>query len=80
MIWGHTITTLSGPDAGVRPRADARPTMFGSVPRIWEKLKAALEAGIEAEPDERKRAATQEAIDARIAQGASRAGGGGGAR
>jgi long-subunit acyl-CoA synthetase (AMP-forming) len=31
--------------------ADARPTIFGAVPRVWEKLKGALEAGIAAEPD-----------------------------
>ena len=43
--------------------ADASPTFFGGVPRIWEKLKAALEAGIAAEPDEARRTATLDAIE-----------------
>ncbi len=42
---------------------DARPTVFGGVPRVWEKLKTLIEAGIEAEPDERKREATRWSID-----------------
>ena len=42
---------------------DARPTVFGGVPRVWEKLKALLDAGIEAEPDEQKRETTRWAID-----------------
>ena len=33
------------------------------MPRIWEKLKAAIEAGIEAEQDEAKKQATQWALD-----------------
>jgi long-subunit acyl-CoA synthetase (AMP-forming) len=33
------------------------------VPRIWEKLKAALEAGFAAEPDEARRAATLQAVE-----------------
>ena len=33
-----------------------RPTWFFAVPRIWEKLKAAIEAGIEAEHDEPREA------------------------
>ena len=63
MIWGHTITTCPDPVQVFAHVADARPTRFGSVPRMWEKLKAALEAGIAAEPDEGKRAATLGAIE-----------------
>jgi long-subunit acyl-CoA synthetase (AMP-forming) len=33
------------------------------VPRIWEKLKAAIEAGIEAEQDEQRKQATKWALD-----------------
>jgi long-subunit acyl-CoA synthetase (AMP-forming) len=43
--------------------ADAHPTFFGGVPRIWEKLKAALEAGIAAEPDPARREGTLRAIE-----------------
>jgi long-chain acyl-CoA synthetase len=62
MIWGHTITTCPEPTQVFAHAVDARPTQFGSVPRIWEKLKAALEAGIAAEPDAEKRSAVQAAI------------------
>jgi long-subunit acyl-CoA synthetase (AMP-forming) len=34
---------------------EVRPTMFGGVPRIWEKLHAALTSGITKEPDEQRR-------------------------
>ncbi len=63
MIWGHTITTCPEPTQVFAHVADARPTRFGGVPRVWEKLKAALEAGIATEPDERKRSATTQAIE-----------------
>ncbi len=63
MIWGPTITTCPDPTQVFAHVADARPTRFGGVPRVWEKLKAALEAGIAAEPDAAKREATQRAIE-----------------
>ncbi len=63
MISGATITTCPDPTQVFAHAIDARPTRFGGVPRVWEKLKAALEAGIAAEPDEPKRAATQQAIE-----------------
>ena len=42
---------------------EVRPSWFFAVPRIWEKLKAAIEAGIEAEQDPAKKQATQWALD-----------------
>jgi long-subunit acyl-CoA synthetase (AMP-forming) len=39
--------------------ADCRPTFFGAVPRVWEKLKAALEAGF----DEHTRDALARALE-----------------
>ncbi len=80
MIWGHTITTCPDPTLVFAHAIDARPTRFGGVPRVWEKLKAALEAGIDAEPDERQADRDAGGDRTRTAQGASRAGGGGGAR
>jgi long-chain acyl-CoA synthetase len=63
MISGATVTTCPDPTQVFAHTIDARPTRFGGVPRVWEKLKAALEAGLAAEPDENKRAATRAAIE-----------------
>ena len=63
MAWGHTITCCPELTQVFAHVADAHPTFWGGVPRVWEKLKAALEAGIEAEPEEAKRAGTREAIE-----------------
>jgi long-chain acyl-CoA synthetase len=41
---------------------EVKPTSWGGVPRIWEKLKLALEMGIESEPNSRKRKDTEAAI------------------
>ncbi len=63
ILLGFTATTC--PDAreviGYLP--EVRPGWFFSVPRIWEKAKAALEAGIEAEQDADRKQATKWAID-----------------
>jgi len=44
MIWGFAITPCPDPSRVFEYVADVRPTWFGSVPRMWEKLKASLEA------------------------------------
>jgi long-chain acyl-CoA synthetase len=63
MVWGYTVTCCPEVTQVFAHVADAHPTFFGSVPRLWEKLKAALEAGIDADPDEAKRAAVKQAIE-----------------
>jgi long-chain acyl-CoA synthetase len=62
MVWGSTITCCPDVTRVFAYVADARPTRFGAVPRVWEKLKAALEAGFAAEPDEARRAAIADAV------------------
>jgi long-chain acyl-CoA synthetase len=62
MAWGHTVTCCPEVTQVFAAVADAHPTFFGAVPRVWEKLQAALEAGIDSEPDEARRGATREAI------------------
>ncbi len=47
MAWGHTVTCCPDVTQVFAHVADAHPTFFGGVPRIWEKLKAALEAGFD---------------------------------
>ena len=63
MFLGFTTTCCPDPRqvAGYLP--EVRPTWFFAVPRIWEKLKAAIEAGVEAEQDEEKKRATKWALD-----------------
>ena len=45
---------------------EVRPHLFFAVPRIWEKMHAALTAGLSAEPDPAKREAARQALDAAI--------------
>jgi long-chain acyl-CoA synthetase len=41
---GFQVTCLSDPRGVAALLAEVRPTLWGAVPRIWEKLKASLEA------------------------------------
>jgi long-subunit acyl-CoA synthetase (AMP-forming) len=41
-----------------------RPTAFFGVPRVWEKIRAGIQALLAAEPDEAKRAAVRQAMEA----------------
>jgi long-chain acyl-CoA synthetase len=63
MVYGLQITCIANPRDVVASLPEVRPTVWGSVPRIWEKMKAALEAGIEAEPNEERKQASKWAID-----------------
>jgi long-chain acyl-CoA synthetase len=44
IVMGNTITSIADPRTVVAHLPEVRPTVWGSVPRVWEKLKAALEA------------------------------------
>jgi long-chain acyl-CoA synthetase len=44
MTYGHTVTPVADPTQVFAVVAQVRPTGFAGVPRVWEKLKAALEA------------------------------------
>jgi long-chain acyl-CoA synthetase len=63
MTTGMQVTPLA--DAKALPGAlhDTRPTIFGGVPRVWEKLKAGIEAIVAYEPDQTKRQAMQQAFE-----------------
>jgi long-subunit acyl-CoA synthetase (AMP-forming) len=62
MFWGDTITCCPDPGQVFAHAAESRPTRFGAVPRVWEKLMAALEAGFQTEPDEERREGIAQAI------------------
>jgi long-subunit acyl-CoA synthetase (AMP-forming) len=44
MMFGHTVTYVPDQKAVVAALPEVRPTVWGAVPRVWEKIKAALEA------------------------------------
>src|SRR5947209_17073249 len=45
MTYGATVTCVANLADVIPVAAQVRPTVFGGVPRVWEKLKAALQAG-----------------------------------
>jgi long-subunit acyl-CoA synthetase (AMP-forming) len=63
LVSGACATFVSDMQQVIAAVIDARPTVWGAVPRVWEKLKAALEAGFAAEPDEQRRAAVSGALE-----------------
>jgi long-chain acyl-CoA synthetase len=63
MFVGFSTTCCPDPRQVVAYLPEVRPSWFFAVPRIWEKLKAAIEASVEAEEDAAKKQATQWALD-----------------
>jgi long-chain acyl-CoA synthetase len=62
ILLGFTTTCCPDPRQVVAYLPEVRPTWFFAVPRIWEKLKAAIEAGIEAEQDEERKSVMNKAL------------------
>ncbi|MEW6474955.1 MAG: AMP-binding protein [Actinomycetota bacterium] len=62
MVFGLQITCVADIRTIAAALADIRPTIWGAVPRVWEKIKAALEARIDTEPDAERRQALQWAV------------------
>jgi long-chain acyl-CoA synthetase len=63
MFSGLQVTPLADANALLGALNDVRPTIFGGVPRVWEKLKAGIEAMAACEPDQAKRDAMQRAFE-----------------
>jgi long-subunit acyl-CoA synthetase (AMP-forming) len=55
VIYASTVTTCPNPREVLAYLPQVRPTWFFAVPRIWEKLKAGLEAMRAAQPEEQRR-------------------------
>jgi long-chain acyl-CoA synthetase len=65
VIYAGTVTCCLNPREVLSYLPQVRPTWFFAVPRIWEKLKAGLEAMQAAQPDEQRRP-VEEAVQAAI--------------
>jgi long-subunit acyl-CoA synthetase (AMP-forming) len=63
LMLGFTVTCCPNPREVIGYLPEVRPTWFFAVPRIWEKLKAAMEAGMQAEQDPERKKATLWALD-----------------
>jgi long-subunit acyl-CoA synthetase (AMP-forming) len=61
-LYGILVTVISDVREIASALPDARPTIWAAVPRVWEKLKAAIEFAVSHEPDEAKRQALQWAM------------------
>ena len=67
-LWGairaaRTIHFCPAIDRLGEALTEVRPNLFFGVPRVWEKMHAALLAGIEAEPDPASKAAVRQALE-----------------
>ncbi len=60
---GTQITVVPDARHVAAALADCRPAIWTAVPRVWEKLKAGVIAGVAAEPDEARRQALHWALD-----------------
>ena len=68
-IHGVQVTHIADPRTIAAALPDARPTIWFAVPRVWEKIKMAIEAKIAAEEDPRKQKLARWALE----QGAAKA-------
>ncbi|MCW3040608.1 MAG: fadD11 [Solirubrobacterales bacterium] len=62
MVFGIQIIPVADARQVAAALPEVRPTIWGAVPRVVEKIKAALEAAIANEPDEQRRAGLQAAV------------------
>ncbi len=65
LVFGATITTLDDPRSIIKVLPEVKPNFFFAVPRIWEKMKAGIEAQLEQLPEETA-ALAKKAIEAGI--------------
>jgi long-subunit acyl-CoA synthetase (AMP-forming) len=63
MFYGTCVYCCPDVKEMVAYTIEVRPTTWGGVPRIWEKLKVALEMGMSAEPNIAKLRQTEEAME-----------------
>ncbi len=61
-MFGTQVTVVSDARAIAAALPDVRPTVWGAVPRVWEKLKSAIEFTVNHETDDVKRQGMQWAL------------------
>ena len=61
-MFGTQITVVSDGRAIAAALPDVRPTIWGAVPRVWEKLKSGIEFAVSHEEDDAKRQAMEWAM------------------
>jgi len=61
-VFGSQVTAVSDARDIAAALSDVHPTTWAAVPRVWEKLKAAIEFTVAHEPDDAKRQALQWAM------------------
>lgn len=63
IVFGTQVTVVAEPALIAAALPDCRPTIWGAVPRVWEKLKAAIELGVANESDAARAVALRWALD-----------------
>jgi long-subunit acyl-CoA synthetase (AMP-forming) len=61
IVYGLQVTAVADLRSIAQVLTELRPTVWGAVPRVFEKLVTALQAGIEGDPE--RRAAIRQALD-----------------
>lgn len=61
-VLGTQVTCVDDPTNIAGALAELRPTVWGAVPRVWEKLKAAIEFAVAAEQDDTRQQAMRWAL------------------
>ncbi|OBJ11902.1 AMP-dependent synthetase [Mycobacterium sp. 1165196.3] len=74
-VFGTQVTAVDDARAVAAALPDVRPTVWAAVPRVWEKLKAAIEFVVASEADDVKRQALQWAMSVAARRAAALAGG-----
>ncbi|REE71507.1 long-subunit acyl-CoA synthetase (AMP-forming) [Rhodococcus wratislaviensis] len=63
MVFGTQVTVVADVRQIAAALPDCRPTIWGAVPRVWEKLKIAVERAVSNEPDDARRNALEWGLD-----------------
>ncbi len=62
-LLGVQVTYVADARTIAAALTDCRPTIWFAVPRVWEKIRSAVEAKVDAEPDAEKQAAMRWALE-----------------